>query len=60
MFLFKARGYLEELAKFHPDTYEACRSAASALEKDIDFLRIKKRLEACPSESADCAVIAKD
>lgn len=60
MFLFKASRYLEELKKFRPDIYEACKSAMTDAQSDLDFLRInKEKFEACPSESVDYAVMEK-
>lgn len=60
MFLFKASRYLEELKKFRPDIYQACKSAMIETDSDLDFLRINKdKFEACPSESIDYAVMEK-
>ena len=58
MFLFKASRYLEELKKFRPDIYRACKASMVAAQPDLDFLRINKEnfLE-CPSESIDYAVM---
>ena len=58
MFLFRASRYLEELKKFRPDIYEACRLSTKGLKKDNDFLRIdKSSFITCPSESIDYAVM---
>lgn len=60
MFLFKASRYLEELQKFRPDIYHACKASLDNTEADLDFLRInKENFEACPSESVDYAVMEK-
>ena len=60
MFLFKASRYLEELKKFRPDIYQACKSAMIETDSDLDFLRInKEKFESCPSESIDYAVMEK-
>ncbi len=60
MFLFKASRYLEELEKFRPDIYEACKSSIDSIESDLDFLRInKENFMECPSESIDFAVMEK-
>jgi len=60
MFLFKASRYLEELQKFRPDIYDACKSAVTDVKSDLDFLRVNKAsFEACPSESVDFAVMER-
>ena len=58
MFLFKAGRYLEELKKFRPNIYEACKSSMTQTQPDLDFFRVNKEIfEACPSESVDYAVM---
>ena len=58
MFLFKASRYLEELKKFRPDIYRACKASMVAAQPDLDFLRInKENFSECPSESIDYAVM---
>ncbi len=60
MFLFKASRYLEELQKFRPDIYEACRLSIKNISKDLDFLRVDhSSFLQCPSESIDYAVMEK-
>ena len=60
MFLFKASKYLEELKRFRPDIYEACKSAMADTKLDLDFLRVnKEKFESCASESVDYAVMEK-
>ncbi|MAV08234.1 MAG: mannose-1-phosphate guanylyltransferase/mannose-6-phosphate isomerase [Gammaproteobacteria bacterium] len=60
MFLFKASRYLEELKKFRPDIYKACKNSLDTTESDLDFLRInKEKFEACPSDSIDYAVMER-
>jgi mannose-1-phosphate guanylyltransferase len=60
IFLFKASKYLEELKRFRPDIYKACKSSMDDIQVDLDFLRIDKaKFESCPSESADYAVMEK-
>ena len=60
MFLFKASRYLEDLLKFRPDIYEACKASLDKIESDLDFLRVdKEKFEACPSDSVDYAVMEK-
>ena len=60
MFLFKASRYLEDLLKFRPEIYEACKASLDKTESDLDFLRVnKEKFEACPSDSVDYAVMEK-
>lgn len=62
MFLFRAKRYLEELAKFRPDILEACQQAIAHIRSDIlqDFIRVDKgAFLACPDESIDYAVMEK-
>ena len=60
MFLFRASRYLEELEKFRPDIYEACKASIDTIGSDLDFLRIsRENFMACPSESVDYAVMEK-
>ncbi|MDA7754889.1 mannose-1-phosphate guanylyltransferase/mannose-6-phosphate isomerase, partial [Pseudomonadales bacterium] len=60
MFLFKASRYLEELEKFRPDIYEACKVAVGDSMTDMDFLRVNvDAFGGCPSESIDYAVMEK-
>jgi len=58
IFLFNASRYLEELNKFRPDIYRACKESMLGTKSDLNFLRIDKtRFEECPSESVDYAVM---
>jgi mannose-1-phosphate guanylyltransferase len=58
MFLFKASRYLDELKKFRPDIYHACKESIAEASHDLDFMRISKEtFAACPSESVDYAVM---
>lgn len=60
MFLFKASRYLEELQKFRPDIFDACKLSVEGVETDLDFLRINKDgFTECPSDSVDYAVMEK-
>ncbi len=60
MFLFSARRYLEELARFAPDMAQACAEAFGAARADLEFTRIApERFEACPADSIDYAVMEK-
>ena len=58
MFLFRASRYLQELKKFRPDIYQACESAMSETQTDLDFLRVNgEKFAKCPSDSVDYAVM---
>jgi len=60
MFLFRASRYLEELEKFRPDIFDACKASTEGVELDLDFLRInKEKFVDCPSDSVDYAVLEK-
>ncbi len=60
MFLFKSKRYLEELQKFCPDIYTACKLASEKVENDLDFTRIsEEEFKNCPSKSIDYAVMEK-
>lgn len=60
MFLVKASRYLEELKKYRPDIFEACKLAMQYTNEDNDFLRVNEAaFYACPSESIDYAVMEK-
>ena len=60
MFLFKASRYLEELKRFRPDIYEACKIAVVDSKTDMDFVRVSEdTFDSCPSESIDFAVMEK-
>ena len=37
MFLFRASRYLDELKKFRPDIFEACKAATDGIKDDLDF-----------------------
>ncbi len=62
MFMFRAKQYLAELAKFRPDILAACEQAMHAHQPDAgqDFIRVEKEaFFACPDESVDYAVMEK-
>lgn len=60
MFMFKASRFLDELERFNPQMLEACQAAQSALQPDLDFMRLDADLfAACPSDSIDYAVMEK-
>uniref|UniRef100_UPI003AB36199 mannose-1-phosphate guanylyltransferase/mannose-6-phosphate isomerase n=1 Tax=Phocaeicola sp. TaxID=2773926 RepID=UPI003AB36199 len=60
MFLFRAGRYLEELKKYRPDILDACEKAMSAVDPDLDFIRVNEEaFLACPEESVDYAVMER-
>lgn len=60
IFLFKASTYLNELKKFCPDIYDACKASFKRTETDLDFIRIDKdEFIKCPNDSIDYAVMEK-
>ena len=60
MFMFRAKKYLEELEKFRPDIYEACKKSLCELPDGMDFITVDKESFAlCPDESVDYAVMEK-
>jgi mannose-1-phosphate guanylyltransferase / mannose-6-phosphate isomerase len=60
MFMFRARRYLEELARLAPDMARVCEAAFAGATADLDFTRINaKTFAACPADSIDYAVMEK-
>ena len=60
MFLIKASRYLQELEKFRPDIFTACKKSLKNISEDRDFVRLDvAEFEACPDESIDYAVMEK-
>ena len=60
MFMFRARRYLQELARFAPEIAKVCETAAAAAKSDLDFTRVEPKVfESCPSDSIDYAVMEK-
>jgi mannose-1-phosphate guanylyltransferase/mannose-6-phosphate isomerase len=60
MFLFRARRYLQELARFAPEMARICETAFREAKADLDFTRIDPAsFEACPADSIDYAVMEK-
>jgi mannose-1-phosphate guanylyltransferase / mannose-6-phosphate isomerase len=60
MFMFRARRYLQELARCAPDIARVCEAAFGAARADLEFTRIDaKAFEACPADSIDYAVMEK-
>ncbi|MGK3555717.1 mannose-1-phosphate guanylyltransferase/mannose-6-phosphate isomerase, partial [Klebsiella oxytoca] len=60
MFMFRAKKYLSELAKFRPDILEVCTAAVRAADSGSDFISIPHEVfSICPDESVDYAVMEK-
>ncbi len=60
MFMFPARGFLDELTAHAADIANACEAASAAAKKDLDFTRVDPAAFAsCRSESVDYAVMEK-
>lgn len=60
MFLIKASRYLQELEKFRPDIFVACKKSLKNSSQDNDFIRLDvAEFEACPDESIDYALMEK-
>jgi mannose-1-phosphate guanylyltransferase/mannose-6-phosphate isomerase len=60
MFMFRARRYLDELARFAPEIARVCEAAFASARADLEFTRIAPEAFAnCPSDSIDYAVMEK-
>jgi mannose-1-phosphate guanylyltransferase / mannose-6-phosphate isomerase len=60
MFMFRARRYLQELARLAPEMARICEAALRSAKADLDFTRIDAAsFEACPADSIDYAVMEK-
>ena len=60
MFMFRASRYLEELEKFEPDVYKACKASMEDSKTDMDFLRVDvENFKLSPSVSVDFAIMEK-
>jgi mannose-1-phosphate guanylyltransferase len=58
MFLIKASRYLQELQKYRPEIFNACKKALEHTTHDNDFVRLDAQaFAACPDESVDYAVM---
>ncbi|PKG84464.1 mannose-1-phosphate guanylyltransferase/mannose-6-phosphate isomerase [Colwellia sp. 75C3] len=58
MFLIKASRYLQELQKYRPEIFNACKKALEHTTHDNDFVRLDAEAFAlCPDESVDYAVM---
>ncbi len=60
MFVFRARTYLDALARHAPEILEAATVAMQHAESDLDFIRVDAdRFASSPDESIDYAVMEK-
>jgi mannose-1-phosphate guanylyltransferase / mannose-6-phosphate isomerase len=60
IFIFRARAYLDELARLEPAMLEAARQALADAKEDLGFLRLEARAFArAPSISIDYAVMER-
>jgi mannose-1-phosphate guanylyltransferase/mannose-6-phosphate isomerase len=60
MFMFRARRYLQELARFAPEMARICEAAFRGARADLDFTRVEAAtFEPCPADSIDYAVMEK-
>jgi mannose-1-phosphate guanylyltransferase / mannose-6-phosphate isomerase len=60
IFIFRARAYLDELARLEPDILEAAKQALADAKEDLGFLRLDAQAFArAPSISIDYAVMER-
>ncbi len=59
IFLFGARAYLAELARFEPDMVQTCLDAVKNASTDLNFIRLAECFRQCRSNSIDYAVMEK-
>lgn len=60
MFMFKASVFLNELQKYRPDIFDACKKSLEYSSIDLDFIRLEREIfNNCPDESIDYAVMEK-
>lgn len=60
MFVFQAKTYLEELAKFEPEMISACQQSLEQAALDLDFVRLAAEpFETCNDISIDYAVMER-
>jgi len=60
MFMFGARRFLDELARYAPDIAQVCARASASAVRDQDFTRVSEAIfGACRSDSVDYAVMEK-
>jgi len=60
IFIFKASVYLNELEKYEPEIYHACKKSSISTNRDLDFIRLdNEEFLKCPDKSIDYAVMEK-
>ena len=60
MFVFSAKDYLSELAKFEPAMVASCEASLAQAQTDLDFIRLAAEpFEACNDISVDYAVMER-
>ena len=60
IFMFKASIYLNELEKFEPEIFSACRESCKKTHKDLDFIRLNnEKFYKSPEKSIDYAVMER-
>ena len=60
IFMFKASTYLDELKKYEPEIFYACKKSLKTTQNDYDFTRIdNNEFNNCPNKSIDYAVMEK-
>lgn len=59
IFLFSARGYVDELRDHAPEIVSCCEEAVREGSSDMDFFRPSDAFLACPANSIDYAVFEK-
>jgi len=60
IFIFKASVYLNELKKFEPKIFNACKKASFNMAMDLDFIRPNnEEFIKCPDKSIDYAVMER-
>ena len=60
MFMFSARQYMQELARFQPQMAQITEAAMQDVSHDLDFIRINAEVfSGCPANSIDYAVMEK-
>lgn len=60
IFILKASIYLNELEKYEPEIFHACKKSSAFTNKDLDFIRLNnEEFLKCPDKSIDYAVMEK-
>lgn len=59
IFLFGAKSYLDELARFEPDMVRQTLAAVENATSDLNFVRLAANFRECRSDSIDYAVMEK-